>query len=340
MASSSFHIPTIDISPFLADPTSASASKVVDQVREAALSSGFFQLLGHGVPRDVQKSAFDASARFFALPMETKLEYVASLESGWKGYERLAAQSYSTEMLGDLKEGLSFAMDLPEGHPLRGVRGRFQTSLTPWPKELAVEEFRQPVETYCEALNKLCSTVLDLMAATLPGAAAAFDDMKFDAACPVRLLHYPPMPPSADTTRQHGASAHTDFSALTFLLQDEHAGLEVYDSDAGTWHVVPPNPDAYVVNLGDMMTKLVGGYKSALHRVINRASVDRYSIVYFFDGNRDFKLRPLDRDGPSPATSDAEVMTCEEYLFDRIRNSFGRHQKHDLSLVSTVGAKA
>ncbi|PVH93132.1 Clavaminate synthase-like protein [Periconia macrospinosa] len=335
---SSFSIPTIDISPYLRDPTGIAAQHVVDSIRDALRSTGFFQLLGHGVPRKIQLSAFDASKRFFGLPMEVKTKYAASLESGWKGYEILAGQSYKSNMLGDLKEGVSLAMDLPMGHPLRGVRGRFLTSLTVWPDEpnLPMDEFRKPIEAYCDALSQLCGTVMDLIAATLPYGATVFNEMKIDAACPLRLLHYPPMPPGVDESEQHGASAHTDFSAITLLLQDENAGLEVFNHDEGTWHTVEPNPDAYVVNLGDMMTKLLGDrYRSALHRVINRAPTDRYSIVYFFDGNRDFKLQPLDRDSPAAADDQAQYLTCEQYMFDRIRSSYATHNKHDLSLSST-----
>lgn len=328
MPSHSFHIPLVDISPYLVDPSSAAAVKVVDEVRKALAATGFFQATGHGIPREIQTCAFDASARFFDLPQATKTKYLASLRTGWKGYEMFAAQSYKPGMLGDRKEGVMLSPDLPEGHPLRGVPGRFLTSLMMWPDEdLQVKQFRKPVEDYYNALAKLCSSLLDIIADTLPYGHGVFDEIKRDAACPMRLLHYPPMPANADVNRQHGASEHTDFSALTLLLQDEHPGLEVYDPVGEAWHVVTPNPDAYVVNLGDMMMMMLGSrYKSGLHRVINREPVDRYSLVYFFDGNREFRLRPVGGKG------EEEAMTCEEYIFDRIRSSFGHHQKHDMAL--------
>jgi isopenicillin N synthase-like dioxygenase len=333
--SSEFFIPSVDISPYLADPSSDAARHAVDQIGKALRTSGFFQLYGHGVPRQVQKAAFDASKRFFALPADVKMKYAASIDSGWKGYEVLGGQSYEPGMLGDLKEGLALSKDLPEGHPLRGVRGRFLTSIMRWPEELGgPDEFRSPVEAYCDAVSALCSTILDAIADTLPYGRNIFDDMKKDAACPLRLLHYPPASEGAgDTDKQHGASAHTDFSALTLLLQDENAGLEIYDPSSKKWHLIEPKTDAYVVNLGDMMIKLFGDqYKSGLHRVINRAPAHRYSIVYFFDGNRDFKLRRLGQgpDGAAAAEDEEEVMTCEEYLFHKIRSTYSRHSKHDL----------
>jgi isopenicillin N synthase-like dioxygenase len=168
--------------------------------------------------------------------------------------------------------------------------------------------------------------VLDLIAATLPYGPHVFDEMRAqDPACPLRLLHYPPTPAEDPKKRQLGSSAHTDFSAITLLMQDEHEGLEVLDHSTGEWVLVPPNKDAYVVNLGDMMHKLLNGlYQSSTHRVVNRNKTDRYSVVWFFDGNLDFKLKPLSASGLEG--KEDPVMTCEQYMFDRLNFSYGRHE--------------
>jgi isopenicillin N synthase-like dioxygenase len=317
-----FYIPSVDISPYLEDPTSPEAQTVIDNVRTACISTGFFQLLGHGISPDLQKAALKAAERFFELPMERKMALKAGPMTGFKGYEVLLGQSYQTDVLPDLKEGFTCSLDLPEGDERR-TQKRFLTAPNVWPEELAPGEFREPVEAYQDAMLKLCNVVLNLLAATLPFSPHVFDDFKTDPACPLRLLHYPPM--VADTSKQQGASAHTDFGAVTLLLQDEHEGLEVLDYETGEWRLVPPNKDAYVVNLGDMMTKLLGGrYKSSMHRVINRAPTDRYSIVYFFDGCRNFELRPL---GEGAVDGNGEpYMTAEEYMFDRMKFSFQRVQ--------------
>ena len=324
---SSFYIPSVDITPYLADPTSPAAQKVIDDIREACLSTGFFQLLGHGVSSSLQASVFKAAAKFFALPVDAKMALSAKKNSGYKGYDVMASQSYQTDMLPDLKEGFVTGADLPADDP-RVLAKRFFAAPNIWPSAelLSPEEFREPVEAYYKAMTQLCAVVLDLVAATLPYGPHVFDEFKAqDPACPLRLLHYPPTPAEDPINRRLGSSAHTDFSAITLLLQDEHEGLEVQDQSTGEWVLVPPNKDAYVVNLGDMMHKLLSGaYKSSLHRVVNRNKTDRYSIVYFFDGNLDFKLKPLHAKGLE-AKEDA-VMTCEEYMFDRLNFSYGRHE--------------
>ena len=71
-----------------------------------------------------------------------------------------------------------------------------------------------------------------------------FDTSVFDAFCRepsanLRLLHYPPHPQTGEATFV-GAGAHTDFGAITLLLQDGHAGLQVLNKFTKEWVDVPP----------------------------------------------------------------------------------------------------
>ena len=324
--SSPFYIPSVDITPYLTDPDSTEGQQVIDKIRSACLSTGFFQLLGHGVSLSLQASVFEAAAKFFALPADIKMALKASAKSGFKGYDVMASQSYEKDVLADLKEGFVMGIDHDENDP-RVLAKRFFTGPNTWPSAeiLAPKLFKEPMKEYYQAMSKLCSLVLELLAATLPYGPHVFDEFnENEPACPLRLLHYPPTPAEDARKRQLGSSAHTDFGAITLLLQDEHEGLEVLDRDTGNWVLVPPNKDAYVVNLGDMMSKLTGGvYKSSMHRVVNRNKTDRYSVVFFFDGNRDFKLSPL---GAGPESQKEAAMTAEEYMFDRLNFSYGKHE--------------
>ena len=321
-----FYIPSVDITPYLTDPDSTEGQQVIDKIRSACLSTGFFQLLGHGVSLSLQASVFEAAAKFFALPTDIKMALKASAKSGFKGYDVMASQSYEKDVLADLKEGFVMGIDHDENDP-RFLAKRFFTGPNTWPsaETIAPELFKEPMKEYYQAMSKLCSLVLELLAATLPYGPHVFDEFnENEPACPLRLLHYPPTPAEDSRKRQLGSSAHTDFGAITLLLQDEHEGLEVLDRDTGNWVLVPPNKDAYVVNLGDMMSKLTGGvYKSSMHRVVNRNKTDRYSVVFFFDGNRDFKLSPL---GAGPESQKEAAMTAEEYMFDRMNFSYGKHE--------------
>jgi isopenicillin N synthase-like dioxygenase len=221
------------------------------------------------------------------------------------------------------RQGYYIGTDLPSDAPLVQAR-RFFMGPNVWPPAelLPAPAFRRLAEAYYEAVYALALAVLALIARTLPYGPDVFAAFTAGTpAAPLRLLHYPPAPPpsSAAGPRQLGASAHTDFGAITLLLQDEHAGLEVRDPATGAWVEIPPGGDGYVVNVGDMLRAWTGGaYRSSVHRVINKEPTDRYSVVFFFDGNLDCPLAPLDG-GPV----DGDVVTVEGHMLRRMAESYG-----------------
>lgn len=132
----------------------------------------------------------------------------------------------------------------------------------------------------------------------------------------LRLLHYPPQ--TTTDERQLGVGAHTDFGAITLLLQDENPGLQILDA-SNEWIPILPNLDAYVVNIGHMLAMWTKGlYKSGVHRVFNRGLKDRYSMPFFFDGALDCPLLPFD------GKADGRVLTVKDHLDSRRTSAYGR----------------
>jgi isopenicillin N synthase-like dioxygenase len=98
-------IPTIDISPFLSDPTSGDAHKVVEEVRAACTTFGFLQVVGHGVSRSLQEELFRGAAAFFALPLEEKRKVDRAHPGACgKGFEVIGTQEQQKGLGGDYKE--------------------------------------------------------------------------------------------------------------------------------------------------------------------------------------------------------------------------------------------
>jgi isopenicillin N synthase-like dioxygenase len=110
--SSSFNVPTVDLDPYLADPTSIEAMKIVDQVREVCITTGFFQLIGHGIPRSLQDEVFAGAAAFFKWPFEEKkkLDKGESVGASNRGYELIGNQGLQEGTLPDLKEVCSIVV--------------------------------------------------------------------------------------------------------------------------------------------------------------------------------------------------------------------------------------
>ena len=190
-----------------------------------------------------------------------------------------------------------------------------------WPSTTLLPEpdFRVPIEAYFTAVYDLSLVVLGLIARTLPYGPHVFDQFVCNnPATPLRLLHYPPA--QKTEKRQLGASAHTDFGAITLLLQDSSPGLEVLDRHKNEWVPIAPNAEAYVVNIGDMLSKwTTNEYKSSLHRVVNKNPWDRYSIVFFFDGNLDCPLAPL-----NGSAADEKAITVDDYMIGCMKASYGQ----------------
>ncbi|EAW12047.1 isopenicillin N synthase family dioxygenase [Aspergillus clavatus NRRL 1] len=336
----SFYLPLVDITPFLEDPSSPAGQQVITDVRRACQSTGFFQMKGHGVPLTLQKAILAASGKFFGLPLETKLALDARKNVGFRGYDVMETQSYELEFGGrpgdegsavrDIKEGFFISTDLPLDHP-RVREGRFLQGPNVWPPTelLAPQDFRAVLEEYFSEMQRLSRVVLSLVAATLPYGPQVFDALDTnDPMCLLRLLHYPPNGEQAARDKgQLGSGAHTDFGVLTLLLQDGHSGLEVQDYTTREWHGVPPQEDVYIVNMADLMSVMTSGeYKSSWHRVLNRNSQDRYSVVFFYDGNLDYELKPLDPAKRAEEES-APAITIEEHVRLRLTSSYSLAQK-------------
>ncbi|KAI1388001.1 Clavaminate synthase-like protein [Hypoxylon trugodes] len=320
MAEAEFVIPTIDISPFLNDPSSAESARVVEEVRQACVTSGFFQIVNHGVPKELQDAVFKAAETFFALPLEEKKKLRPPILKN-RGYELIGSQALQEGSLPDLKEGFFVGQHIPASDP-RSQAHPYLIGPNIFPDSLPDAALKIPTETYYSTIFDLSCRIMGILARGLPYGNDIFVPfISGDPVCAIRLLHYPPQ--DSTDSRQLGAGAHTDFGAITLLLQDSAGGLEVLNPNTQSWVSVTPNPDAYVVNIGDMLSFWTrGAYRSTIHRVVNRSGKDRYSVPFFFDGNTDVELAPLDGSGGGDGVKKA--LTAEEHMLERYGTTYGR----------------
>ena len=319
-------VPSIDIRPYLSNPTSSKSQEILSTLRTALKRSGFFQITHHNIPRALQESVFAASKRYFALPVSEKCKLPLEESVGVRGYDAIATQTYGDDSTGDLKESFFIGCDLPLSDP-NVVKRRVFSGPNIWPGALSEDEFRRPLEQHYDAVTALTLKVLEMVVQSLPHGLNAEAEVekytKFPIAAPMRLLHYPPQPGAKEN--QIGASSHTDFGTLTLLMQDGNKGLQILNKEAGPreseWFDVEPLAGAYVVNAGDILERWTGGeYKSAQHRVINASPTkDRYSVAFFLEGNLDYEVKTL-----GAGEEDGESFTVEEHMIDRLSSSYSR----------------
>ena len=100
----------------------------------------------------------------------------------------------------------------------------------------------------------------------------------------LRIIHYPPFSGKEDN-RSLRAAAHEDINLITLLVAGTRPGLEAKDNN-GTWHKITTDPGTIIVNIGDMLEEVSGGYyPSTTHRVVNPEkdsnNDSRYSMPLF-----------------------------------------------------------
>ncbi|MDG1065659.1 MAG: 2OG-Fe(II) oxygenase family protein [Luminiphilus sp.] len=106
----------------------------------------------------------------------------------------------------------------------------------------------------------------------------------------LRVLHYPPMPEGMSAPR---AAPHEDINLLTLLPAADGPGLEIFTRD-GEWIKAPNQPEQLLVNIGDMLQELLGGWlPSTTHRVVHSRDSEthgRMSLPLFLHPRPEVKL--------------------------------------------------
>ncbi|WP_216665412.1 isopenicillin N synthase family oxygenase [Pseudoruegeria sp. HB172150] len=308
-------LPVIDISG-LSSPSPTARRAVGEDLRAACLEHGFFYCTGHGVPSGLIEAVMEQTKALFDLPMTAKLAVDKVNSPCNRGYEHLGGQTLQPGAMPDRKEGYYIGDELTALDP-RVQAGKFNHGPNQWP--MGLPGFRPTMMAYYAALTVVSATLMRGMALSLDIDEDYFAGFTTQPMGTVRLLHYPPARP--EVPDEMGAGAHTDFGGLTILLQDDNGGLQVKDPHGKGWIEAPPVPGAYVVNLGDMISRWTNDrYASTLHRVINRSGKERYSVPFFYTGNPDTEVSCIPTclgEGDMPKYPTVTVLDHLRAMYDR-----------------------
>lgn len=192
----------------------------------------------------------------------------------------------------------------------------------------------------------LASKILRIMSKVLDLPSDFFEPFLTAPVATLRLIHYWPI---HDFSKGIGVGEHTDYGLLTILKQDAVGGLQVFSAKDYQWVHCCPIPNAFVVNIGDMLARWTAHrFKSTIHRVVNTTSSDRFSVPFFLEPNLDTKIsiggicsgpvlpdrQPGNSELSSSALSKVEVESAESILEKFYRGS-GQLRNLD-ELTSTV----
>ncbi|MEM1232844.1 MAG: 2-oxoglutarate and iron-dependent oxygenase domain-containing protein [Pseudomonadota bacterium] len=307
-------LPVIDLSGLFTG-LDAEKGPVAAALGEAARTSGFFYITGHGIPQEQVEAVFAASKQFHEMPRNFKMKYWSGFTTNHRGYVPFEENGSSFPKIINFNEAWDMSFEAPADHPdyLAGWR---MTGPNVWPD---LPGWRETVSGYYDAIFNLGLRMLDALALEL-GVPA--EHLTRHITCPtsqLRLLRYieNDMPQTKDIT---GISAHSDFECFTILCQGA-PGLQVMNAD-DVWIEAPPIPGTFIVNIGDIFETWSGGqFKSTQHRVINTGK-ERYSMPLFFGLDYDAVVEPLEKFRTPETVAKYPPIKAGEHLMRMSVNAF------------------
>lgn len=310
-------VPIIDLSGIYGDQDARTA--LAATIREAAENTGFFYIKNHGIASETIDAALSQAKAFFAQPEERKREISTARSKFFNGWTEKHGSKISPTESRDFREGFAWRYD-PRYDP--EPKDVVPDSIKPWIRgEEFVWEgtshlpgFKEAMLAYWRACLTLARRMIRVFALALDLPEHYFDHLVTFPGSDGVVNYYPPATATATAgvDVDVGLGAHTDLQSFTLLWQDAVGGLQVLKND-GQWIKVPPVAGTFVVNIGDFLMRLSNDrFQSTVHRVFNRAPVDRYSMPFFFgfNFNEECGVLPSCTSESNPAKY--EPITCGE----------------------------
>ncbi|KAF2314642.1 hypothetical protein GH714_028171 [Hevea brasiliensis] len=192
------------------------------------------------------------------------------------GFFQLVNHGVSTELLEKVK------LETQEFFNLQWKRRQnFGKNQEKW-KDL--DSTLDALEAYSE-LQKIAKKIFNLVAKAVGMKPDEMRDLTEEGWQAMRMNYYPPCP---EPDLVIGLRPHSDATGLTIVLQlNEVEGLQIHKD--GMWIPVKPIPNAFIINIGDMLEIVTNGiYRSIEHRATISSTKERLSIATFhnpkFDG--------------------------------------------------------
>lgn len=305
-------VPLIDLGPSFSSSLS-SRQAVASQIRDACVTSGFFQISNHGITKPAIDGVLEQAKAFFhGLTSQQKDELHIRHSALFRGYEAGGDTYVNPDDNGqtetESKEGFNWGYESSldpaskssgryvelDGQPPDEAPSDVSTIQWPpsipvrrniWPSPTLLPDFKPAIITYYSQILNLSRHLFRLFALSLNLPETYFDTLTTHPGGIARLLYYPPQSPSQLSAKESnsklGLGAHTDYECFTLLLSTAHPGLEILfppspeTNNKPIWRPCPIRPETLTVNVADFLERWTNGlYKSTVHRVVSRGVVD------------------------------------------------------------------
>jgi isopenicillin N synthase-like dioxygenase len=290
-------VPLVDIGPWR-QTSGPARSALASTVDEALRRSGFLLVAGHNISGELREQIRQSARRFFALSDDVKAPYRAPV--GGRGWLPIGgeANAYYGQIpdatRSDLKESLTFGRSFETGDPELDAAW-FAPNV--WPSE--TPELRVLCEQYSAEVRELYDVVLEVFAVALGLDEGWFVARSRRSPHTFNINRYPPRTQTGrPKDGQYRVAPHTDWGMLTILdRQPGYGGLQIQMLN-GHWIDAPYEPDAFTVNVADLLSRWTGGrWRSTRHRVLPPPAAapaeELVSLIHFLEVDPDAVVAPI-----------------------------------------------
>ena len=284
------YIPTINISKLNLESINSKNNVIFKQIQKACIEVGFFQIVGHGIEKNLIKKIAKTAHRFFNSKVDNK--YKLAPKKWNKSNNNVYRGYFPSDVNG--KEGLDIGDPMISSVFVKKNKRKKIEKLN-LSKSLSRNSIKIINKYYGEIFNLselLFKIIISVSKKNHKLSKAAFQRVK--TLSTLRFNYYPKQKNPVEISKQDGVAlgceTHVDSGIFTVLYQDRKGGLQVQNRRNKKWYDVPFNKNALVVNTGLALEYLTNGkYKATNHRVLWNKS-ERLSIPFFFEPSFDFKM--------------------------------------------------
>ncbi|KAI5345971.1 hypothetical protein L3X38_013849 [Prunus dulcis] len=246
--------------------------EIINQIGLACQNYGFFQVQNHAIEDAVIDNMLKVAREFFHLPESERLKCFS--EDPLKTTRLSTSFNVKTEEVSSWRDYLRLHC-----YPLEDY-------MHEWPSN--PPSFREDVAEYCRNVKGLAERLLEAISESLGLEKDYMNRALGKHGQHMAINYYPPCPQPELT---YGLPGHADPNVVTLLLQDDVAGLQVFNN--GRWVAVKPMPHTFIVNIGDQIQVVSNDrYKSVLHRAVVNCDKERISIPTFYCPSYDAVMEP------------------------------------------------
>lgn len=300
----------IDLSLFREGPEFLAQRQKLAAILENSLSTyGFFSLINHGIDIQTFDRLRSIAQCILELPEEVKRKHLAG---ALKSDEEVRSKSLGGERGAGFKPRGYWLMkngvvDAIEHYNFRDLQQpEFFNEDKNYPE--LVRYYLPEVASYYRFLHSsilrkltiLCDHILELPEGFLWDnyfKVTENDHNNSGNGFGRFMLYHSMDPKEEEKVDKNWLRGHSDGSAFTFITSQPIMSLQIRDYFTGEWKYVGHTPGGLIVNIGDAMEFITGGYfKSSIHRVVSppddQKNFQRLVLIYFCNPKYSATLDP------------------------------------------------